>query len=69
VIKAVKFANEISPENLSFIDVRDITFKYKEKTNEYALIDKNGYIVTYYYPTGGKRYYESQKQKWERKYK
>jgi pyocin large subunit-like protein len=65
----VKFANEISPENLSFIrDDNKVTYKYKEKTNELVLVDKNGYIVTYYYPTDGKKYYERQKLKYERRY-
>jgi pyocin large subunit-like protein len=62
--KAVKFANEISPENISFIrEVDGVTFKYKEKTNELVLVDKNGYVVTYFYPTGKRKYYENQKKK------
>ncbi|MDR2567686.1 MAG: hypothetical protein LBC44_00050 [Mycoplasmataceae bacterium] len=70
VVNGVKFSNEISLENLSFIrEIDGVTFKYKEKTNELALVDKNGYIVTYYYPTGKKGYYERQRLKFERRYK
>lgn len=60
---AVKFANTIDRENcVSFIDGKGSTHKYNKKTNEYAVITKDGYVVTYYKPTNGYKYYKDQKK-------
>lgn len=61
---AVKFANTIDKKYcVSFIDEKESTHKYNKKTNEYAVIKKDGYIVTYYKPEKGFRYYLDQKAK------
>lgn len=46
--KAVRFANKLGPEMAVFIDKRGSTHKYSRKTGEYAIIDKRGYVVTYF---------------------
>lgn len=46
--RAVRFANKLGPEMAVFIDKRGSTHKYSRKTGEYAIIDKRGYVITYY---------------------
>ena len=45
-----------------FTDEKGSTHKYNKKTNEYAIITKDGYVVTYYKPTNGYKYYKDQKK-------
>ena len=45
------------------IDKKGSTHKYNKKTNEYAVITKDGYVVTYYKPATGYKYYIDQKKK------
>lgn len=63
VAHAVKFANMIDRvNNKVFIDKNDSTYKYNVKTNEFAIIDKKSYVITYYMPTDGYQYYLNQKK-------
>ncbi len=59
---AIKFANTIDKKNcLSFVDAKTgATYKYNIVTNEFAIITKDGYIVTYYKPENGYDYYKEQ---------
>ena len=64
---AVKFANTVDRENcVSFIDSKGSTYKYNKVTNEFAIITKKGYVVTYYKPEDGYDYYLSQKKEKKR---
>lgn len=63
IAKAIKFANSIDrKKNESFIDEHGSTYKYQEQTNRFAIIDKNGIIITYFKPKDGRNYYENQKK-------
>lgn len=63
---AVKFANTVDRKNcVSFIDKNNSTYKYNKKTNEFAIITKDGFVVTYYSPKGGYDYYKAQERKWK----
>ncbi len=67
---AIKFANTIDKNNCeSFVGKNQSTYKYNKKTNEFAIITKNGYVVTYYKPTGGYKYYKEQKTKYSKRSK
>lgn len=60
---AVKFANIVDRvNNKSFYDKNFSTYKYNLKTNEFAIIDKKGYVITYFKPTDGYQYYLNQKK-------
>ena len=43
------------------------TYKYSPKSNEFIIVDKRGYIVTYYKPTSGYDYYKRQYAKYVKK--
>lgn len=47
--------------NKSFCDKNFSTYKYNIKTNEFAIIDKKGYVITYFKPADGYKYYLKQK--------
>ncbi len=49
------------------IDENWSTYKYNKKTNEFAIITKDGYVVTYYKPTGGFMYYKKQTPKYSKR--
>ena len=59
---AIKFANTIDKKNcISFIDSKSgSTYKYNKSTNEFAIITKDGYVVTYFNPKEGYDYYKKQ---------
>ncbi len=64
---AIKFANTIDRKNCtSFVAENDSTYKYNKVTNEFAIITKDGYIVTYYKPTGEYSYYKNQEIKYSK---
>lgn len=64
---AIKFANTIDKKNCkSFVDKNGSTYKYNKKTNEFAIITKDGYVVTYYKPRGGYKYYKKQTPKYSK---
>lgn len=66
---ALRFANNVDRKNYeSFIDSKtQKTYKYSVKTNELVIVDKRGYIVTYFAPTEGRSYYLSEKSKHSKK--
>lgn len=60
---AIKFANTVDKKNcVSFIDKNGSTYKYNKKTNELAIINKDGTVITYFKPKGGYDYYKQQKK-------
>lgn len=60
---AVKFANTVDKKNcISFLDKNGSTYKYNIKINEFCIVTKNGYVVTYYKPSNGYKYYIEQKK-------
>lgn len=69
IAHALKFANTVDKVNcVSFVHAKtESTYKYNKVTNEFAIITKDGYIVTYYKPSGGYKYYKSQKAKYWKK--
>lgn len=62
---AIKFANTIDKKNnVSFIDRRTgSTYKFSKTTGEFAIITKNGVIVTYFIPDSNDKYGYYKKQK------
>lgn len=60
---AIRFANNVDRKNYkSFVDRNTgKTYKYSPKTNELVVVDKHGYIVTYFKPKKGYGYYIKQK--------
>ncbi len=60
---AIHFANHISTVADSFVDNRGITYKYNPISNKLIIIDKNGYIVSYFKPTSGLKYYNKLKNR------
>ena len=59
---AIKFANTIDKKNCeTFVDQKTgATYKYNKKTNEFAIITKDGYVTTYFKPKEGYSYYKKQ---------
>lgn len=52
--KAVTFANRIDRVNhISYIRKNGTTVKYSKRTNEFVIVNKNGIIESYYYPSRG----------------
>jgi len=63
-VHAVTFANLVDRENhISHIRKNGETVKYSKKTNEFAIIDKKGYVITYYKPRDGINHYYSDRRK------
>lgn len=61
---AVKYANHVDRKNcISFIDKHGSTYKYNKKTGEFAIIKKDGIVITYFKPKDGKKYYEDNKRR------
>lgn len=55
---AIEFANRVDRENnVSYIRKNGQTVKFSKKTGEFAVIDKKGYVTTYYKPDNGIKYY------------
>ena len=63
--KAIRFANTVDKKNVqSFIYAKSqATCKYNVVTNEFAIITKDGYVVTYFKPGDGYQYYKEQERK------
>lgn len=60
---AISFANRIDRKhNLSFIDKYNRTFKYSQKTHEFAIINKSGTIISYF-KTNDNYFYNQRKEK------
>ena len=49
-----------------FVDKKGSTFKYNIKTNEFAIISKNGIVITYFCPQDEYKYYLNQKKRKEK---
>ncbi len=61
--KAVSFANTVDRKhNVSFVDSKGSTHKFNSKTGEYAVITKEGVVITYFKPKEGYDYYKKQKK-------
>ena len=61
--KAVTFANRVDRKNcVSFVDGKGSTYKFNKKSGDFAVITKDGYVVTYFKPKDGYKYYLSQKK-------
>ena len=61
---AVSFANRVDRVNhVSYIRKDGTTVKYSKATNEFAIIDKNGIVKTYYRPKRGIREYYDDRRK------
>lgn len=60
--KAVHFANNVDRKNcITMKSKNGTTYKYNKKTNEFAMITKNGIVITYYKPKDGISYFKRQK--------
>lgn len=60
---AVAFANTIDrTNNVSFIAKNNSTYRYNLKTNEFAIIDSKGYVITYFKPKESYDYYKKQER-------
>lgn len=65
--KAVKFANTVDRKNnVSFVDKKGSTYKYSKTSGEFAIINKKGYVITYFKPKDGYQYYLKQKKERKR---
>lgn len=66
---AIKFANDVDKKNYeSFVDRKtNKTYKYSVKSNEFVIVDKKGYVVTYFKPKDGHSYYLKEKIKHTKK--
>ncbi|WP_276885221.1 hypothetical protein [Allobaculum stercoricanis] len=68
IAHAIKFANTIDRKNcVSFIDRNGSTYKYNKKTDELVIVTKKGYVVTYFKPSNGYKYYRKQKNEKRKK--
>lgn len=64
VAHAVAFANHVDRiNNTSYVRKNGQTVKYNLKTNELVIVDKRGYITTYYKPKDGKQYYYNDRRR------
>ena len=64
VAHAVAFANHVDREkNISYVRKNGQTVKYSTKTNEFAVIDKHGFVTTYFKPDNGISYYYNDRRK------
>ena len=63
---AIKFANTVDKKNCtSFVYSKTgSTYKYNKVTNEFAIITKDGYVVTYFKPKEVYDYYKKQLSKY-----
>lgn len=54
IAHAISFANRVDRVNhISYIRKDGTTVKYSKSTNEFAIINKNGIVTTYYHPARG----------------
>lgn len=67
ISKAVSFANKVDRKNnVSFVDKNGSTYKYSKSTGEFAIINKKGFVITYFKPKDGYNYYLKQKKEKKR---
>lgn len=56
---AIRFANFVDHNNVDiYVDKNLTTYKFNNKTNELAIINKKGYIITYYIVSDKFSYYK-----------
>lgn len=61
---AITFANHIDRQNnISYIRKTGQTVKFSKKTGELVIVDKKGYITTYFKPKDGLWYYLRDRRK------
>lgn len=61
--KAVSFANRVDRKNcVSFVDRKGSTYKYNKKDGTLGIITKDGYVVSFFKPKDGYKYYLAQKK-------
>lgn len=58
--KAVEFLNDKDLNIREFTDKDGTIYRYRESTNEFMIISKDGKIVTYYEPEDGIDYFYGQ---------
>lgn len=46
----------------SFVDGKGSAYKFNVKSNEFAIVSKDGYVITYFKSTKGYDYYLAQKK-------
>lgn len=64
VAHAVKFANYVDRKNhVSYIRPNGQTVKYSKKTGELVIVDKRGYVTTYFKPVKKYAYYLNDRRK------
>ena len=64
VAHAVKFANFVDRENhVSYVRPNGQTVKFSKKTGEFVIVDKRGYVTTYFKPDRGYAYYLDDRRK------
>ena len=64
IAKSVRFANTIDRKNnVSYIRKNGQTVKFSKKTNEFVIVDKRGYVTTYYRPDDEYKYYLNDRRK------
>ena len=61
---AIAFANHVDRvNNISYVRRNGQTVKYNVKTNELVIVDKRGFITTYFKPKDGRQYYYKDKRR------
>ena len=68
---AIKFANTVDKKNCkAYVDENGTTYKFNRKTNELAIVNNEGYIISYYtvsdkfyYKKGGEKIWINAKKK------
>ena len=70
VVRAVRFANMVDRvNNKSFVDNRGSTHKFNVKSNEYVVVDREGYVITYYHLKNGVERYQTEASEKKKKKK
>ena len=63
---AVAFANRVDRQNhISYVRRTGQTVKYSKKTGEFVIVDKKGYVTTYFKPAEGLIYYLKDRRKYK----
>jgi pyocin large subunit-like protein len=66
--RAIKFKEETPNKDTEQFESRSgLTFKFKERTNEFMIYKRNGEIMTYFKPKNPLSYWKTQRSKYERK--
>lgn len=61
---AVSFANKVDRKNnISYVRPNGDTVKFNKVTGEFAIINKKGYVTTYFKPKNGISYYNEDRRR------